>query len=395
METERTPERALEAVNGLHENAVRSGYRGWEFDDVLAGRIPRALAGNSLLRQRVAIQVGERVPLNIRPLLRVPKLDSAKARGFFARGYLRLYAWSSDRRWLDAAVDCLDWLLEHPSAGYAGLAWGNEFDFASRAGFFPRHLPTVVWSAHIGETMALAASIMQDGRYAEAVQRVAHFIATDLGMSEDERGVVFNYSPGVPARIHNSNLLGAALLARAAYGVHAPQWRDLAVRSYRWSLSHLQPDGSWLYGVGARYRWCDSFHTAYVIESLLSGHELLGEVVPWSVIERSVAYWTGRFFGADGKPRYYDNQTYPLDIQCAAQAIETLSRLSARFPECAALATRVVMWTLDHMRKPNGAFRYQIIRPGVRNELESIHWGQSTMLSALGTYLETVGSPRT
>jgi hypothetical protein len=379
--------RALDAFLALHDNAIRAGYCGYEFDDLLASRIVRLLAGNSLIRQRVAVQVGERLPVNVRPLLGVPKLESTKARSFFAKGYLWLYASTSDRHWLGAATASLDWLLQHPSTGYHGLSWGNHFDFASRAGFFPKHLPTVVWSAHIAEAMALASSVIPNPRYRDAVERVADFIVMDLGMTEDAHGICLHYAPGVPAEIHNSNLLGAAILARASDHRNEPKWREIAIRSYQWSLHHWQSDGSWLYGVGPRYHWSDNFHTAYVIDSLLTGHNLLGEEeVPWSVIERSVTYWITNFFGSDGTPNYYNDRTYPLDIQCAAQAIETLSRLSDRFAACGPLASKTLTWTLDRMRKPNGAFRYQIHRR-IRNNLESFHWGQATMLSALGAYL--------
>ncbi len=383
--------RALHAYLALHENAIQAEYRGYEFDDLLASRLIRLLAGRSLLRQRIAVQVGELLPINIRPLVGIHKLESTKARGFFAKGYLWLYASNSDRRWLDAATASLEWLLEHPSTGYRGLSWGNDFDFASRAGRFPRSLPTVVWSAHIAEAMALASRIVPSSRYADALGYVADFIVTDLGMTQHARGVCLHYAPGVPAQIHNSNLLGAAVLARASeQRADNRVWRDIAIRSYRWSLSHWQSDGSWLYGVGPNYRWVDNFHTAYVIESLLTGHELLGEdEVPWSVIDRSVSYWISHFFGADGTPHYYNDRIYPVDIQCAAQAIETLSRLSDRFATCEPLASKVLIWTLDHMRKPNGAFRYQICR-GLRNNLEYLHWGQATMLSALGAYLHHV-----
>ena len=34
---------------------------------------------------------------------------------------------------------------------------------------------------------------------------------------------------------------------------------------------------------------------------------------------------TDYFFEADGKPKYYHNKTYPIDIHCPAQIIVTLS----------------------------------------------------------------------
>ena len=148
----------------------------------------------------------------------------------------------------------------------------------------------------------------------------------------------------------------------------------------------MNPDGSWFYGVGGRWQWIDTFHTAYNIECLLTGHEIGGEeLVPWESVDRTVRYWLANFFLPDGTPKYFNNRTYPLDIQGAAQAIETAARLAARFPEARMVGEKVLLWTLRHMQKRNGAFRYQI-RPYWKNNLESIHWGQATMLSALGNY---------
>jgi hypothetical protein len=378
--------RACSAFRDLHTHVSAQDYRGYEFDDMLASPLMRRLAGDSLFRQRVVIQIGERAPVNIRPFVFVPRLPSSKARGFFARGYLRYFATTEDLVWLDAARSCLDWVLDHASPGYKGLGWGNQFDFASRAGFFPKGLPTVVWTAHIASTLLEAHRITSDHRYRAAFLDAATFISESLGHQVDDAGICFNYSPGIPAPIHNSNLLAAATLAQAAAESGNTDWGDLASRAYAWSLASARRRGAWQYGVGPRYAWVDNFHTAYVIESLVTGHELLGdEVVPSSAIGESVAYWVDSFFLPDGTPRYYDDRTLPIDIQCAAQAIETAAVLSHRFPWLGPLADRVLSWTLGHMRKPNGAFGYQK-RRWWRNDLESIHWGQATMLSALGAY---------
>ncbi len=89
------------------------------------------------------------------------------------------------------------------------------------------------------------------------------------------------------------------------------------------------------------------------------------------------------FFLDDGTPRYYDDRTYPLDIQCASQAVETFTRFAHIEADALPMARKVCAWTIRHMQKPNGAFRYRIGRLH-RNELENIHWGQSTMHAALG-----------
>ena len=139
-------------------------YRGYEFDDFLDSPIVRALSFDNLLLKRIFIQVGERLPWNIRPLLAVRKLPSTKANGFFARGYLHAYQATGEAQWLERRTALLDWLIENTSPGYSGPAWGNAFDFASRGGVIKQGEPTVVWTSHIGEAFLTAHSILGDSR---------------------------------------------------------------------------------------------------------------------------------------------------------------------------------------------------------------------------------------
>jgi uncharacterized protein YyaL (SSP411 family) len=370
----------------LHGYIQANRYRGYEFDDFLASPLVRLLCFNHLYLQRVAIQVGKLLPFNIRPLLGIPKLESTKARGFFAKGYLYQYQTTKDEQWLNAADEQLQWLMNHPSTGYPGISWGNAFDFASRGGFFPKGRPTIVWTAHVAESFDLAHKLTGREAYREVVLKAGCFILNGLERHEDERGICFAYSPGILSLVHNSNLLGAAALLRCWQYSKDPVYYDLAQKAYRWTLADMNPDGSWYYGAAKKFQWIDNFHTAYNIDCLLAAYEITdGELIALSVIEKAYDYWTRTFFDADGAPRYYHTAKYPLNIQCAAQAIETLAKLSPHFPTALSLATRVLGWTETHMKKSNGAYLYEI-RPYWRNGLECIHWGQSTMLAALGAY---------
>jgi hypothetical protein len=390
---------ALQAAARLRDRAVEASYRGWEFDDLLASRLVRLLSLGRNYPRRLWVQLGIRCPVNLRPALGVPRLPSTKASGFFARGYLELFRATGEPAWRDAANDRLAWLLGNPSPGYPGLAWGNHFDFASRGGFYPRRLPTVVWTAHIAEAFDLSASLQGDPAnptaeaHRDAVVQAGTFVLEALDRDEDAHGFCFGYAPGVMNRVHNSNLLGAGTLLRRYRITGERHCLELAARSIRWSLHRQNDDGSWAYGAGPHYRWIDNFHTAYVLESLKLAHDIAGEeVVPWRVVEDTYTFWAGHFFLDDGTPRFYHDRTHPIDIQCAAQAIETLSRLASTFPTAGPLADQVLGWTLTHMRKPNGAFRFRRLRHWT-NELEPIHWGQATMLSALGAYAMHRGGP--
>src|SRR4030095_9961907 len=81
------------------------------------------------------------------------------------------------------------------------------------------------------------------------------------------------------------------------------------------------------------------------------------------------------------------DRTYPLDIQCAAQAIDTLSLFSASDPAALDLAFRIATWTIGHMQGRAGHFYYRDLGwTKVRTPM--LHWGQGTMLKALSHLLE-------
>jgi hypothetical protein len=133
--------------------------------------------------------------------------------------------------------------------------------------------------------------------------------------------------------------------------------------------------------------WIDNYHTGYVLDCLCEAQQIAGEpLVPRPVIERTYAFWKTQLFEPDGRPKFYHDRTLPTDIQATAQAIESFAKYSRREPSALAAAVRVADWALAHMQKPNGSFRYRIYRHWT-NDLEAIHWGQGTMLSALAHLL--------
>jgi hypothetical protein len=108
-------------------------------------------------------------------------------------------------------------------------------------------------------------------------------------------------------------------------------------------------------------------------------------------IRKGLDYYVETFFLPDGTPKYFSTATYPLDIQCAAQSIETLNELGALRDGTRELAARVAGWTLDNLRDPSGYF---LFRRGPRwtSRTPMLHWGQATMFSAMAGLLAGQGS---
>lgn len=339
--------------------------------------------GRQLLQQGV-----KRFPWNLRPVLGIQPATSSKAMGYFARAYLKLYALTGDGAWAEKARDCLDWLMAHPNQKYEGLSWGNHFDYQSRVFFLPRGEPTVVWTAHIGFAFLDAWESLGEERDLESAREVCRFILNELERRPEDGGVCISYVPGGYHAVHNANMLAAAALARTWVYTRQDELRQVASDAVLYTVQAQRPDGSWWYGEAENLRWVDNFHTGYVLDCLWWYMVSTGDWQWKPAFDRGARFFLESFFLDDGTPKYYPDQIYPVDIQCAAQAIETLALLARYWdPASLALAQRVAGWTVSNMQDTDGYFYFQR-GPGWLNKTPMLHWGQATMLHALACLLE-------
>jgi hypothetical protein len=348
----------------------------------------RPLAVTPLSRQLLQQGV-RRFPWNLRPLLGIKPATSTKAVGYLARAYLRLYGLGGDLRHLAAAEGCLAWLLENASPGYSGLCWGNHFDYQSRVFYLPKGEPTVVWTALIAHAFLDAWEITGKAEYAAAATSVAEFVVTDLERRPEGQGICISYIPSSYRCVHNASMLAAAALARTAATGGDRRLLEVAAPAIAYTTGCQRDDGSWWYGEAENLHWVDSFHTGYVLDSLWQYMRTSGDDACRDAYARGADFYCDHFFLADGTPRYYWNRTWPVDIQCAAQAIETLVQIADARGDGRALplARKVAVWTIENMQDADGYFYFQCW-PLVVNRTPMLHWGQATMLHALTVLLE-------
>jgi hypothetical protein len=342
----------------------------------------RPLAIGKLGRQ-LLLQGVKRFPLNLRPLLGVKPATNSKAMGYFARADLKLLRATGDRLWQGKARGCLEWLKANRSPGYEHWCWGNHTDYQSRVFYLPKGEPTVVGTVHIGHAFLDAWEALGDKSDLEVAEGVCGFIMNDLEHHPEDNGVCISYAPGGYYPVHNASMLAAAVLARTYSHTGDESLRRAARDAVAYTAAAQRTDGSWWYGEADNLRWIDSFHTAYVLDALWWYMASTRDWQHRSAYERGAHFFVESFFLDDGTPKYYADQTYPVDIQCAAQAIETLTLLAREWDEsCWMLADRVANWTIAKMQDATGYFYFQRGR-GWANKTPMLHWGQATMLNAL------------
>lgn len=351
------------------------------FDGLSSPYAPFFTFGSGFLKQ-VWQQGVRRFPLNLRPLLGIKPSMSTKGMGFFAQGYLRLYQTYGEAAHLDKARFCLQWLRDNRCPQFRGNAWGNHFPYQSRGGAIPKGTPTIVWTGLIGHAFLDVYDVTKEDDHLAAAKRACDFIVEELGWFEADGGRCLRYYPHEEHQIHNSNIIGASLLARVNALVPDSRYSELAHAAVDFTVSHQTAEGAWYYGVESKYRWVDSFHTGYVLEALDIFNRYSGESKYAAALEKGYRYFVETFFEEDGTPRYYDYKKRPLDIQCASQGIQTLINLRRLHPQSVALASTVAQWTIANMQDPTGYFYYRKY-PFMTNKTPTLHWGQATMFGAL------------
>jgi hypothetical protein len=361
-----------------------NGYRAYDPGDGQKSFLRMLTFGQPLLERALTGAV-LRAPFEIRPLLGIRPHTSTKGMGYMAWGYLRRYAVTRQAHYAERARYCLRWLVDHRAPRYPDYCWGNDFRFTTRAGAIPCDEPTIVWSGLIGQAFVDAYEFLGDQEYLDVATSVCNWIAK-LPREETHHGTCLSYVTYRQVSIHNSNMIGAALLARVGAITLRDEALTLARDSMRYSCSRQNADGSWFYGENPKYHWIDNFHTGYNLDSLKRYRNGVADSTWDAELQRGYAYFKRTFIERDGCPKFLHDSRLPTDIQCCAQAIDTLTFFCDDDAESLDLACRVAMWTIATMQSSRGHFYYRDLGwKKIRTPM--FHWGQATMVKALAHLL--------
>jgi hypothetical protein len=383
-------QRVYSSIGRLSEWLEKYDYRGYDTFDGLNSPVLRPLTFENKYLRTVLQQGVRRFPVNLRPLLGIPRSRSTKGMGFLARAFIRLHEATGAAVWRGKAEDALEWLTQNQAPGYSRACWANHFDYQSRSSFVPKGLPSVVWTSLIGHAYLDAYEHFHADAYLKVAVSSSEHILHDLGKFPDGESVCIGYFPGQSIRVHNANTLAAGFLARTWAHTRNEPCLALSAKALEYTAGYQRQDHSWYYGEAENLHWVDNFHTAYVLDSFKHYTDSTGDDRFLKKMMNGYYYWKNTFFLPDGTPRYYDHKTLPIDIQCSSQAIDTLVFFQDRDPDSLILASNVAKWTITHMQDRSGHFYYRRYSPWLVNRTPTLHWGQATMLCALSALYRTL-----
>lgn len=385
------------AYEKLYNYCESENFAGYDPFDALGSRIFQKMPlKKTALARLIWLQTVKRSPVNLRPLLKIEKGTNVKGIALFALAELARFRTNQVTRHTENAEQLLRILeslkiqIPNTKTQIPKTAFGYNFDWQSRAFFAPVGTPTIVPTAFAARAFLEGYQIFKDENYLQIVKEICNFILEDLNRSfESETKICFSYTPLDRSVIFNASLLAGECLAEVGKIVNEEHLLETAAKTARFVINRQKENGAWAYGSKLRHAWIDNFHTAYILLSLFR----LQKIVPnlenetKKPIEKGLNFWLENFFLDDGTPKYYDKQTYPIDIHSASAAIVALCELDEFDKRCLPLAEKVAAWTIENMRDEQGFFYYQKRRIQTV-KIPFIRWSQAWTAYALATLIE-------
>lgn len=348
------------SLAALEAYLIRERFRGWDPYDALASPLFRLpLLRSSRWLRVAATQALKRSPVNVRPLLGIPKGYNPVTLAFVLAA--ATYRSQVDRErpdeHLELAETCVAELARLRTAGFSGDCWGYPFDWEARYGRLPAGTPSIVATGIVTNALWLAYRQLGLERAFEMCRSAVDFVLNDLPRTPEGETFCWAYYPGDRQRVLNATMKGARLCAQVYSVTRDERCLESAARTAAYVARHQREDGSWPYAVGDSRAWADSFHTGYVLDAYSSYERYTGDETFRAVREMGWRYYREAFFSEDGVPCYYPEKEFPVDATVCAQSLLTLCR-HGDIPAAAGVAR----WAIRNMQSGDGSFAYQVRR---------------------------------
>lgn len=369
------------SLDRLKNYIERENYRGYDPYDALKSPLFQLpiLRSNKLIRFGTQ-QFVKRFPLNLRPLLLVPKGLNPVTLGLMIQGYATLVkVYPEDKQmYIERIQDLVNELQKMVPDGYSGTCWGYDFDWEARHAKIPAYQPTVVATGIITNGLFEAWQITGLDKLRVLILDSVSFILNDLNRTFEDETFCFSYSPFDRQQVFNASMKGVRLLAQSYSIIENQQYKETAKKAVQFVINHQNSDGSWNYSLASKGKWVDNYHTGYILDCLSDYIKCCNDDNYNEHFKAGYEYYKRTFIDKSGMPYFYSDTKYPVDCTAASQSIITLLRNGD-----IELAQKVAEWMIQHMQAENGSFYFRKYRRyTVRTSF--MRWSNAWMFAALG-----------
>lgn len=389
MDTNSISSNQIETVlDQVYSWSRKQGYRGYNKHDGLNSPILNTLLGWGKWPRLVAIQGVMRFPLNLRPILFVPRTYNPKGLALFIQGLLDRYKASENEEYLQEAENLLQQLIKLRSPGkWSGICWGYHYPWQDPGFFAPTNTPNAVVTCFVCEAFLAAYRITGKTHYLDTVGDAISFFLRDLTtLKNDNDELCLGYMPmPMTMRVMDVSILIGAVIAQHAALSSDQRHSTIAERLARYVVNQQTEYHAWFYTdpPGDSHIRHDNYHTGFILDALQRYMDTTKNREWQSAYDKGLRFYAANLFNDDGSPRWMGDKDFPHDIHGAAQGILTFSRHYKEYP---GLADKIALWAINNMYNACGRFYYQQSQYHTKI-FTLLRWCNAWMARAMATLL--------
>jgi len=378
-------------LDQVYDWSHKQNYRGYNKHDGLNSPVLNTLLGWSKWPRLIAIQGVMRFPVNIRPLLFIPKTYNPKGLALFTMGLLDRYSTTKDKRHLIEAEQLLKLLLEIKSPGnWSGICWGYHYPWRDPGFFAPTNTPNAVVTCFVCEAFLQAYRITGKQAYLDIVESAINFMLGDLTvLKNNSLELCLSYMPlPMTMRVMDVSILIGAVISQHATLARTSIHSESAHKLVQYVIRQQTNEGAWFYTdpPSDSHIRHDNYHTGFILDALQRYMDASNNYDWQKQYNNGLLFYANQLFNKNGSPRWMSDTDFPHDIHGAAQGILTFSR---HLNEYSALVKNIYTWSLQNMYNTKGYFYYQETRYYTK-KFNLLRWCNAWMAHALSRLTTTL-----
>lgn len=368
------------------EWAAEREYAGYDPYDGLNSPFIKTLATNWLTRL-VGMHTINKAPINLRPLLGVPKERNPKGIALFAMAYLNRYRETGRTADKERTAELLQWLTTNQSQQYDLAAWGYNFDWQNARKFYlPAYHPSIVVTVFCGRAFLEYYETTSEQWALETAQSAALFIQNHINREQVNGFSVFTYTPHDSFVLINTNALAAGFFYQLSAHTNSSTLSKRAENLFEFVVDAQADSGGWYYALPATESHLnhDNFHTGFVLESLYE-YAMDQPITHPSRLayQKGMQFYRSNLFDQGGAPRFAADKRYPYDAHAAAQAILTFVQRGTQ--NDMQMAADICQWSITNLLDKEGYF-YRRVGRILSDTTPYMRWSQAWMCRALSSF---------
>ncbi|MBN2012313.1 hypothetical protein JW960_23490 [candidate division KSB1 bacterium] len=370
-----------------------NGLESYDPFDALTSPIILKLTFNNSLLKRYAIQAVKRLPVNVRPCLKIKKKIHVMSMAHLVLYECLEYHDSGESQHKSLIEKYINIIKQNAIDHERYYSWGLGFRYSTRFVDTHSNTPNIFTTLNIANSLIEAAQILENDECIYIAEKAGSFIIERLGFVKEESALWFKYYPDQMIPVYNVNAMVGAFFLNLWKITSNDEYKDFSQKAILFIEKHQNNDGSWYYARDDAGKWIDGFHTGYILESLLFYLSEFNDSRVAHSLAIGANFYKDYLFTDDGLPKYQSISVLPMDSQNFAQAIQTLAKLSVYDNDFLTYANKAYEWSIQYLFRDLGDIGYFIAARNklLKNQNYYLRWSQAPMILAM-KYLQLANS---